>query len=58
MKQNICYLLMSFLSLLAACFLYYAEEIGARHPDGILLLSVASVIAVLGSLALKATSRL
>lgn len=58
MKQNICYLLMSFLSLLTTCFLYYAEEIGARHPDSILLLSVASIIAVLGSLALKTTSRL
>ncbi|MBP3391466.1 MAG: hypothetical protein J6L76_01600 [Clostridia bacterium] len=57
MKQNICYLLMTFLSLFAACFLFYAEEIGARHPDSILLLSVASIVAVLGSFALKASSR-
>ncbi len=57
MARNICFLLMTFLSLCVACFLYYAEEIGARHPDSILLLSVASVIAVLGCFALKASSR-
>lgn len=57
MMRNICYLLMTVLSLLTACFLFYAEEIGARHPDSILLLSVASIIAVAGSFALKASSR-
>ena len=56
MKRNICYILMTFLSLITACFLYYAEEIGARHPDSILLLTVASIIAIVGSLALKASS--
>ena len=57
MNRNMCYILMTFLSLATACFLFYAEEIGARHPDSILLLSVATIIAVLGSLALKASSR-
>ncbi len=56
MKRNICYILMTFLSLATACFLFYAEEIGARHPNSILLLTVASIVVILGSLALKASS--
>lgn len=57
MKRIICYILMTFFSLVTTCFLFYAEEIGARHPNSILLLSVASIVIILGSLALKASSR-